>query len=194
MAGSPASTRNPERALRRLQAGEVLPSGNVKLVYCERTLKQMIGAGKIQCTVSETAAVLGVSKLTLERFWNDWPDAREMWDMARETGKTSLRRKQIQVALKGNPQMLQWTGKQYLGQTDKQEVTATLTLEHLILSSLKVADAEPEGGSEGRAEPESEGRAAESEGRRLPAPESEGRADPSGLAISLDEVDFDEKP
>ena len=36
----------------------------------------------------------------------------------RETLKHSLRRKQIDVAMQGNPTMLIWLGKQYLGQTD----------------------------------------------------------------------------
>lgn len=181
--GAPASVANPARAAKRRLGVEVLPKGlPVSLVYSERTLKQMVGAGSIQCTVSETAAVLGVTKLTLERFWNDWPDARELWEKARETGKTSLRRKQIQVALKGNPQMLIWTGKQYLGQSDKQEVTATLTLESLILQSLNVergsqslnTPAEPEDVSEGLPEPVSEGLAAASEGRPALPARSEG--------------------
>lgn len=41
-----------------------------------------------------------------------------------EKGKISLRRAQVQKALTGNPAMLIWLGKQYLGQTDKmQDVT-----------------------------------------------------------------------
>jgi hypothetical protein len=33
----------------------------------------------------------------------------------------SLKRKQFQVAMRGNPALLIWLGKQYLGQSDKLE-------------------------------------------------------------------------
>lgn len=36
--------------------------------------------------------------------------------------KCRLRKKQIQLAMQGNLGMLVWLGKQYLGQSDKQEV------------------------------------------------------------------------
>ena len=69
----------------------------------------------IHCTMSEIAAVAGCSVDTLERRFAD--TIKE----ARETGKTSLRRKQFEIALGGNVGMLVWLGKQYLGQTDKVE-------------------------------------------------------------------------
>ena len=36
--------------------------------------------------------------------------------------KTSLRRAQFELAMKGNPTMLIWLGKQYLGQKERTEV------------------------------------------------------------------------
>ena len=36
--------------------------------------------------------------------------------------KTSLRRAQFELAMKGNPTMLIWLGKQYLGQNERTEV------------------------------------------------------------------------
>jgi hypothetical protein len=39
--------------------------------------------------------------------------------------KKKLRKAQIDSALSGNATLLIWLGKQYLGQTDKQEVTTT---------------------------------------------------------------------
>lgn len=38
--------------------------------------------------------------------------------------KCRLRKKQIQLAMKGNLGMLVWLGKQYLGQSEKQEIGA----------------------------------------------------------------------
>ena len=40
----------------------------------------------------------------------------------RQIGKASLRRRQHQAAMDGNPALLIWLGKQRLGQTDKQEI------------------------------------------------------------------------
>ena len=80
---------------------------------------------EIQCTIDEIAHVLGVSDTKLKR------DAmfREVYDAAREKGKTSLRRMQWNRAKKGNTAMLIWLGKQYLGQSDKQELSGGLEIE-----------------------------------------------------------------
>jgi len=41
----------------------------------------------------------------------------------KEGGKASLRRKQWKLVEDGNPTMCIWLGKQYLKQTEKQEIT-----------------------------------------------------------------------
>lgn len=91
-------------------------SGPPPIVVDEEILK---GLAAIQCTMEEMSAVLGCSVDTLERRYAD------VIRKAKEQGKSSLRRKQYQVALSGNPTMLIWMGKNVLGQTDKvaQEVT-----------------------------------------------------------------------
>jgi hypothetical protein len=43
------------------------------------------------------------------------------YDQKAVNGKMSLRRKQYEQAMSGNTTMLLWLGKQYLGQSDKQE-------------------------------------------------------------------------
>lgn len=81
----------------------------------------------IQCTGQEIADVLDVSYDTLERR------VKEVYQISfadyikkhSANGKMSLRRKQHEVAMKGNTTMLVWLGKQYLGQTDKQIVDNT---------------------------------------------------------------------
>lgn len=64
-------------------------------------------------TTAEIAAVLEVSPDTLERNYKE--------DMAegKEKCKASIRRKQFELAMAGNPTMLVWLGKNLLGQTDK---------------------------------------------------------------------------
>lgn len=73
----------------------------------------------IGCTVQEIGAVVGCSPDTINRRF-----AGEL-DKGRENGKTRLRKKQTEIALKGNVTMLIWLGKQMLGQSDKlsQEVS-----------------------------------------------------------------------
>jgi hypothetical protein len=66
-------------------------------------------------TVPEIAAVLECSKRTLERRFD--ASIKE----GRERLNASLKRKQFQVAMRGNPALLIWLGKQYLGQSDKLE-------------------------------------------------------------------------
>ena len=46
----------------------------------------------------------------------------EYFEQKRGKGKIALRRKQYDVAMSGNVTMLLWLGKQYLGQSDKQEI------------------------------------------------------------------------
>jgi hypothetical protein len=75
--------------------------------------------GKMKCTQEEIAAFLGCSVDTLlrdEKFC-------ELYKRAIENGRMSLRRLQWAAAEGGNPTMLVWLGKQYLGQTDKQQLT-----------------------------------------------------------------------
>ena len=78
---------------------------------------------RIQCTGEECAAVLGVDYDTLNTAlkrdghggFSDWNKRNSGY------GKASLRRLQWKSAQSGNVSMLIWLGKQYLGQSDKQE-------------------------------------------------------------------------
>jgi len=78
----------------------------------------------IQCTKEEIAHAMGISKETLLRACKR--EKHENFDTLFEKesvgGKISLRRYQFETAKKGNAALLIWLGKQWLGQTDKQEV------------------------------------------------------------------------
>lgn len=78
-----------------------------------KKVKQLAGLGL--CT-AEIAAVLDVSHDTIERRYKDVLRA------GRERRNASLRRKQFEVAMAGNPTMLIWLGKQHLEQADAVEV------------------------------------------------------------------------
>lgn len=77
----------------------------------------------IQCTGEEVASVLGIDYDTLNARIKEEYDVSfsEYYKKHAETGKMSLRRLQWRAAERGNVSMLIWLGKQYLGQTDKQE-------------------------------------------------------------------------
>ncbi len=77
---------------------------------------------RIGATQQEMSRCLGVSPATLERRLQQ-PKFREALDKGQADLYTSLRTKQVQLALAGNVTMLIWLGKQYLGQKDKQEHT-----------------------------------------------------------------------
>lgn len=71
------------------------------------------------CTVEEIATLCELSRDTLERNF-----AAEI-AKGRENCKKKLRMKQLEVAMKGNPAMLIWLGKQMLEQRDKAEFIET---------------------------------------------------------------------
>lgn len=82
----------------------------------------------LQCTLIEIAGFFHCSEDTVER-WCKREYQRDFADIFREkrsTGQISLRRSQFRMA-ETNPTMAIWLGKQYLGQTDKQEVSVAIS-------------------------------------------------------------------
>jgi hypothetical protein len=69
----------------------------------------------INCSLAEIASVMRCSVDTLERY-------SEVIKRGRENGKSSLKKKQFEVAMKGNVTMLIWLGKIVLGQKEEKIV------------------------------------------------------------------------
>jgi hypothetical protein len=67
-------------------------------------------------TNTEIAAFLGVTEGTIRKGYS------EILIKGRENGKAKLRDLQLKAAQSGNVTMLIWLGKQYLGQSDKQDL------------------------------------------------------------------------
>lgn len=88
----------------------------------------------IGCTHEEIASIVKCSVDTLTRRFLD--DIEE----GRNQGKSSLRRKQWEMAINGNVTMLVWLGKQYLGQTDKQAITDVTEEYEIFIGEAKEAD------------------------------------------------------
>jgi len=81
----------------------------------------------IQCTGEEIAGVLGCDYDTLSgAIWREKElSFSEYFDQKKSNGRMSLRRKQYSTAMEGNPTMLIWLGKNWLGQADKAEIAIT---------------------------------------------------------------------
>ncbi len=90
---------------------------------------------QIMCTQEEIANFLGCSRDTLLR------DQRfcDIYKKGLDSGKMSLRRAQFKMA-QTNTTMAIWLGKQYLGQTDKNETQYDNNVKVKIVNDLEESD------------------------------------------------------
>ena len=109
----------------------------------EFDLKQVEQLAAIQCTDGEVAAVLGCSRQTILNRKDEDPDFLAAIERGRESGKASLRRLQWKAANAGNTAMLVWMGKQYLGQTDRQDLRHGAQKDFPAVFTLNIGDKEP---------------------------------------------------
>lgn len=89
--------------------------------------EQFIGLCNIQCTLKEISEWFKCSEDTIERWCKrelklGFAEAYKRYSVG---GKISLRRYQMKMA-EHNATMAIWLGKQYLGQTEKQEVAVSV--------------------------------------------------------------------
>jgi hypothetical protein len=92
--------------------------GRPRLDIDPQLVEKLAGIG---CPDTEIASMVNCSVDTLARRYAD------VIAKGRETCKTRLRKKQIEVALAGNVSMLIFLGKNMLGQSDKLETKAEIT-------------------------------------------------------------------
>lgn len=87
----------------------------------------------LQCTLSEIAAFFNCSEDTIERWCKrEYKEGfADVYSKKRGLGKISLRRSQFRMA-ETNPTMAIWLGKQYLGQTERQEVAVSVNDDETI--------------------------------------------------------------
>jgi DNA-binding CsgD family transcriptional regulator len=89
--------------------------GRPRLKIDRYTVYRMARRG---ATNSEIAIVLDVSPDTLVKYCS------ELLRKARARRDMGLRAKQVEMAMRGNPTMAIWMGKQLLGQKDKTDITS----------------------------------------------------------------------
>ena len=90
---------------------------------------------QIMCTQEEIANFLGCSRDTLLRD----PRFCDIYKKGLDSGKMSLRRAQFKMA-QTNTTMAIWLGKQYLGQTDKNETQYDNNVKVKIVNDLEESD------------------------------------------------------
>ena len=89
--------------------------GRPKFIIDYEQVEKLAG---IQCTQEEIASWLGCSVDTLTRS----DKFCGIYKKGISKGRMSMRRKQWKALDEGNTTMLVWLGKQYLGQSDKQDI------------------------------------------------------------------------
>lgn len=85
-----------------------------------RVIEYVKGLALLQCTLPEMAAALFVSHKTFKKFRDDHPEVAEAIGAGKGGGLVSLRRVQFRLAQK-SAAMAIFLGKNYLGQTDRQQ-------------------------------------------------------------------------
>jgi len=100
--------------------------GRPKKNIDESVIEELAG---LNCSYEEIARIVGVAESTLTRRF------AQVIKRGRESVKTSLKRKQFQVAMSGNVAMLIWLGKNILGQSDsvKSDESIELTVVRKVM-------------------------------------------------------------
>ena len=98
--------------------------------------RQVDTMSEIHCTGEVQAAILGIDYDTLNRTCkrDHKIGFSDYFKQKSAGGRMSLRRKQFSTAIDGNPTMLIWLGKNWLGQTDQpdHQVTAAAPVINII--------------------------------------------------------------
>ncbi|AGH57501.1 hypothetical protein PSYG_00040 [Psychrobacter phage pOW20-A] len=113
--------------MQQLQTDEVNKGGRPIIELTEKDWNTIEKLCSLHCTGEEIAGILDIDYDTLntrikEKYGYGFSD---YFKKKSAKGSASLRRRQYELAMDGNPTMLVWLGKQYLGQVDKQGIDHT---------------------------------------------------------------------
>jgi AraC-like DNA-binding protein len=121
MGRTPKKSTAEEKSAKK--SGTKKKMGRPRKEIDEVLFKKLCG---LQCTLEEIAGVFDCSPDTIERWCKRTfrKTFADLYKIHSAKGKMSLRRYQFDLAKK-SAVMAIWLGKQYLGQTEKQEVQVT---------------------------------------------------------------------
>lgn len=100
-------------------------------------LKKIRAWAQVGCTLEEIAYLLGVTPGWLSEMKAKDFDLEDALLDGVANFKHSLRSTQARLALSGHPGMLIWLGKQFLGQSDKQESKTETTVNVVLQNAMK---------------------------------------------------------
>ena len=86
--------------------------------------ERLEGLGRLHATIEEVATFFDCGSGAVHASFKMDPELRHAYETGKANGKESLRRKQLEVALDGNPALLIWLGKAILGQREDITVNA----------------------------------------------------------------------
>lgn len=94
--------------------------------YDENVIRELAAHG---CTIAEIAHICGFGESHFHELKKRYAGIQEAIDQGKAELHRSLRKKQVEVALDGNPQMLIFLGKAELGQSDRIEINQNVKAE-----------------------------------------------------------------
>ena len=117
-----------------------LSSNKKSMELDANTYRQVEDLAAIGCTYDEIALILGITGYQLKKRRKSDVEFEERHQKGMARLKMSIRRMQLQSAMKGNVAMLIWLGKQYLQQTDRVEVDGHLQETFVLEVPSKAGD------------------------------------------------------
>lgn len=120
-ASTKKTTATKKRATTAKKTTEPKKAGRPKVQINQRQFEEMC---KWQCTRSEIASFFNCDEKTITTWCKATygMDFSSILKIKAENGKTALRHIQFRMAESGSERMAIWLGKQWLGQTDKQDI------------------------------------------------------------------------
>jgi hypothetical protein len=100
-------------------------------------LKKIAAWAQVGCPRDEIAALLNVDQGWLDDAITKDYELEKAIMVGTAEFKNALRTTQARLALSGHPAMLIWLGKQFLGQSDKQENKTETTVNVVLQNALK---------------------------------------------------------
>ena len=125
--------KSSHRFRKRVEAKQSLKRGNTL------NIEKIKSYAEVGCTYEEIAALIGVTADWLQREAKKDGNLEEALIVGSNNMKESIRRAQVKLALTGHPGMLIWLGKQFLGQSDKQESKSETTVNVVLQEAMKQA-------------------------------------------------------
>ena len=123
---------------------EKRPVGRPRKDLTDKEWEMLLSMLRINCTQVECCSVLDMDDDTLERNIAERGGVNfsQLYKRYAGQGKTSLRRMQYTSAEAGNVTMQIWLGKQWLGQTDKNEIKQETmhTVNEALVEQIKNMD------------------------------------------------------